>query len=97
MFHTTNLHPAWRATLWTAVAFSVVMAILSLLALDFGQSARLSGVGLAAFWSATLLVLWRRPGNPSRWDLVLIRWGCVPFVIGFQIAVRAAWQWCGVE
>lgn len=87
----------YRAPLWMAVAISTVITVISALLLDGGQAARLSGFGLLVFWSWVAAAICLRPRDPTLIDLLLIRWGCLPLVLGFQIAVHVAWQLRGLE
>src|SRR5437667_5386440 len=87
----------YRRPLTTAIVFSAILAILSALMLDGGQAARLTAIGLLFFWACVLVGMWRRPFNPTRFDLVLIGWGCAPFVFGLQLALHVVWHLRGLE
>jgi hypothetical protein len=85
----------YREPLWRAVIASVIVAVLSMCMLDFGQTARLTAIAFAIFWGWAFVALWRRPRNPTAADLVLIGRGCVPFVVGLQCLIYLAWHWRG--
>ena len=93
---TIPLSDECRRPLWDGLALQSVLAVLSLLVLDGGDTARLSGVALAAFWGGALVALLRRPRTPTRLDLWLLRWGCLPLVVGVQILGRSVWHWRGL-
>ncbi|HEY2415886.1 MAG TPA: hypothetical protein VGI40_26835 [Pirellulaceae bacterium] len=76
-----------------ALAFSFAVAIVSMLMLDFGESARATGGGLLVFWACALVAILRKPERPARFDLLLIRWGCLPLVIGFNVMMQVIWHW----
>lgn len=78
-----------------ALLFSVMIAVPSGLMLDFGETARLTGIGLLIFCGWVLVGMWRRPQNLTSIDLLLIRWGCLPLVIAIQVLIRVVWLWRG--
>ena len=83
---------SYRRSLWIALALQGAIGALSALMLDFGMMARCSLIALLAFWGGTLMVLLRRPRNPTRIDLWLIRWGYLPLVITVQVVARSVWH-----
>ena len=85
----------YSSPLWRALIHSGIIAILSILVLDDGTTAQLSGIGLSIFWAWVFVAIWRRPQNPTSFDLLLIRWGCLPFVILFQAVIYCGWHWRG--
>jgi hypothetical protein len=87
---------SYRSALRTALIFSVVIAIISALVIDNGDTAKLSGIGLAVFWGTVAVIISRRPQTPTSFDLCAIRSGCLPLVVGFQIAIRFVWHWRGL-
>ena len=87
---------SYSSPLWRALIHSGIIAILSVLMLDGGETARLSGIGLAVFWAWVFAAIWRRPQNPTAFDLLLIRWGCLPLIVGFEVAIWVVWRWRGL-
>jgi hypothetical protein len=83
---------SYRAPLRSALIFSDLITVLSVLVLDGGETCRLSAIVLAIFWAWTLFAMWRRPRNPTPIDLFLIQWGCLPLVVGFQTAIHWVWH-----
>jgi hypothetical protein len=88
---------SYPGALVTALFATVVVVVLSELNLDFGETVRLSTVALTIFWGWVFFVRWWRSANPTKTDLLLIRWGCVPFVVGFQMAIRIVWRLRGLS
>jgi hypothetical protein len=95
----TNLpiSDTYRGPLRAALVVSALVTILSLLVLDGGETARLSGIGLLVSWGWVLTGMWLRPRTPTACDLWLIRRGCLPIIIGFQVAVHLVWYWRGLH
>ena len=71
----------YRRPIQWALIQQLVIGILSLLMLDGGMMARQCALVLVAFWVGTVLILWRRPANPTSWDLSLIQFGFVLLLI----------------
>ncbi len=82
---------SYRGPLWRALGVQALIALLSVLVLDGGDTAKLSGVALIAFWVSVFVIILRRPRNPTQVDLWLIRWGFLPLVIFVQVAARLVW------
>lgn len=76
-------HPPDRCTLLQQIP----IAIICLLMLDFGQSARVCGIAMIGFWLGTAAIWTRRPHNPLATDICFIRWGFLPL---FAVAVALA-------
>jgi hypothetical protein len=87
---------SYRRPLWDAFAVQAVLLMLSAMMLDFGVTAQCSLIALLAFWGGTLMVLLRRPRNPTRMDLGWIRWGYLPLLIAVQFVARSVWHWRGL-
>ena len=88
---------SYRPTLWRALFSSLIIGILSALVLDGGQTAILTAKGLAVFWILIVVIILRRPQTPTSLDLLLIRWGCLPLIVGFQVAIHYVWHLRGLE
>ena len=82
----------YRGPLRSAVITSLIITVLAVLTLDGGQTGQLSGIGLSIFWGWIFTGMWLRPLTPTGVDLLLIRWGCLPFIVGFQVAMFYAWH-----
>jgi hypothetical protein len=65
-----------------ALLLQLGLLVLSALFLDFGETLRICCCWSLAFWVGATMVLVRRHSNPTRIDLVYVRWGLLilPFV-----------------
>jgi hypothetical protein len=77
---------------WTAIqvslAFQIFLCIFAVLVADFGQIAYLWLITMAAFWGGVIMIMARRPANPTKLDLFLIRWA-FPFLFLLAIPLTA--------
>lgn len=65
----------------------IPIAVICMLMLDLGQLAGVCAVAMMAHWLGTFLVMFRRPHNPTHFDLAFIRWAFLavfPIVCYFQ-------------
>jgi hypothetical protein len=92
-----SLSDRYRAPVRFALAWSVIMAVVSVLVLDGGQAARLTAFGLLVFWTCVLMIICRRPATPTRFDLLFIGWGSWAVVLGFQVVMHVVWHLRGLE
>ncbi len=69
--------PQYNAAMKTALLLQASIGALTLLVLDSGQTARAFGVALLCQWAMAWIILLRRPMNPTRSDLILVRYGIV--------------------
>jgi hypothetical protein len=65
----------------TALIIQGTLAVLTALMLDFGQTHRAFWVAFLGQWLMVWLILFRRPRNPTRLDLAIVRFGIVPMLI----------------
>ena len=86
----------YRAALWRALICSLVIGLLFGLVDDY-QTPWLTAVGLALFWTLVVVIICRRPQTPTKLDLLAIRWGWLPLIVGFQVLIRFVWHWRGLE
>jgi hypothetical protein len=77
---------AYHEPLLAALAISGILLVLST-STSGGDILCLTEIGLVIFWGWVFYVWWRRAANPTKLDLYLIKWGCIPWVIGFQVAM----------
>jgi hypothetical protein len=87
---------SYRGPLWCAVISSCSITVLSVLLLDGGETARLSGFALLVFWFWVFWAMWRRPKDPTRTDMWIIRCGCLPLVVGFDVGTFYIWHLRGL-
>jgi hypothetical protein len=64
--------------------------------LDLGQGLQACCYGSVAFWLGVVLILVRRPRNPSPGDLTYIRWGLIPIVLISNPIFLWVWKAKGV-
>ena len=65
----------YRSPVRNSVCFQIPILLLGVLCLDGGELFSRCLVAFAAFWSGTILILFRRPRNPTKLDLEVIRFG----------------------
>lgn len=58
-----------------------VLAIVTALFLDFGQTHRAFWVACLCQWAMVWIMLCQRPMHPTRLDLSLVRFGIVPLLL----------------
>jgi hypothetical protein len=72
-----------------ALVIQFGIGLVCTLALDGGGLARVCACGVLGFWIGIILMLFRRPFHPTRFDLLAIRYG---FVAAFGAAATwASW------
>jgi hypothetical protein len=77
----------YRSAFRLALLQQIPWAMLCLLMLDFGRSAKICGIAMLAFWVAAFIMMARRPESPTRFDMGFIRWAFFPiFVVTFLLA-----------
>ena len=96
MLKNVPISDAYSSPLWKALIHSGIVTILSVLALDEGQTVMLSAIGLVIFWGCAAVMIFRRPRSPTSFDLSLIRFGCLPFIVAFQAAMYCSWHLRGL-
>ena len=73
--------PEYNAAFKTALLLQAVFAVLTALVLDLGQTHRAFWVALLCQWAMVWIILFRRPMNPTRLDLAIVRYGIVLVLI----------------
>ncbi len=68
-------------------ALQVLFALLGSIIIDNGFCARAVIISIAAYWAGFLLIAIRRPRTPTKWDLLIVRWG---FLVILFVAVPVA-------
>ena len=87
---TLPISPAYQRPVWTAVVFQVFTQVLFMLMVDGGLMASVGLCTMTAFWAGAVAIMWRRARQPTRLDLLYVRWGYVPLLliaIGMTIAI----------
>jgi hypothetical protein len=72
------ISPAYDRVIRNSLVMQVVVGILAALTLDGGITARVVGVAVLAYWLCAVIVIMRRPHEPTRLDLAIIHWGFWP-------------------
>jgi hypothetical protein len=84
-----RIAPAYDHQIWFSIKQQVILAILAVLVLDMGQTARGMAAVMIGYWIGTAIIVIRRPLLPSKGDLLFVRWGCsllaITFVCGYLI------------
>ena len=73
--------PEYNAAFKTALLLQGVLAVLTALVLDFGQTHRAFWVAFLCQWAMVWIILFRRPMKPTRLDVVIVRFGIVPLLL----------------
>jgi hypothetical protein len=82
---------SYRKPIFDAVVLQVILGILSLMMLDGGDCAHISGAALLAFWGGTAVLIWRHPRNPTKIDLKWIQFGYLPVLVFAFIVIHLVW------
>ena len=85
----TDYSPEYNAAFKTALLIQVVLALLTALILDFGQTHRAFWVAFLCQWAMVWIILFRRPMRPTRLDLSIVRYGIIPLL--FIVAGAGPW------
>jgi hypothetical protein len=66
---------------FVAFAFQLLFLVFYILGLDNGRHLRAFAAFSLAFWLGAIVIMVRRPNNPTRFDLLYVRWGLAPFAV----------------
>ena len=97
MNYSLPISPSYRAPIYDAVVLQMLLSVLSALILDGGDTARICGIALVAFWAGAIVLIRRRPQSPKRTDIALLRFGYLPVLIAAFFLVHLIWKLRGVE
>lgn len=78
---TLPVSPAYRDAIKAAILLQFLVMLLLLLLLDGGYTARIGGCAMIGFWGGVAAIMFRRPRNPSRIDLLYVRWGYLALLV----------------
>jgi hypothetical protein len=57
--------------------------------LDFGTVLQVTLICFVAFWAGVVVMVYRRPRNPTFADLLIIRWSFIPLVwVAYPVAME---------
>jgi hypothetical protein len=82
----------YRKATRTALWVQVPTAILCLLMLDMGVTAKYCGTAMLGFWLGAVLIAARRPWNPTVNDLRYWRWGFIPIFLAVRTFGTVIWH-----
>jgi hypothetical protein len=71
----TVISPAYDRVIRKSLVAQLIVGVLAALMLDGGKTARIVGVTVLAFWLCAAVVIVRRPNEPTKLDLAIVRWG----------------------
>ena len=84
---TVPLSSLYREAVYFTLRQQVPPALLCLLLLDGGRTAKVCGIAMLGFWAGAVIIIGRRPTSPNPGDLVFLRWGFLPiFVLALVMA-----------
>ncbi|MGN6544696.1 MAG: hypothetical protein ACTHK7_06590 [Aureliella sp.] len=81
--------PQYNAAFKTGLMIQAVLAVLTALVLDYGQTHRAFWVAFLCQWATVWIILFRRPMRPTQMDLSIVRYGIVPLL--FLVAGAGPW------
>ncbi len=90
------ISPEYDTPIFNAVAIQIIVGIVGLLNLDGGVMAQISGIALVAFWGGVVVLIWRHPQSPSRFDTAFIKFGYLPMILAAYYMVGWIWHMRGV-
>jgi len=92
MNYSLPISASYRKPVFEAVALQVLFGFLSLMILDGGDCARISGAALLAFWGGAGVLIWRHPHTPTKTDLEFIRFGYLPVLVFAFVVIHLVWR-----
>jgi hypothetical protein len=92
---TNRFSPEYRGTLKLILIEQIPLGLLAGMIMDGGGVAVIFLYALAGFWAGFAMIVLRRPMNPTKTDLFMIKWGTFAlFAISFAMA-SVIWRWRG--
>ena len=85
----TDYSPEYNPAFKTALLIQAVLAVVTALLLDFGQTHRAFWVAFLCQWAMVWIILFRRAIHPTWFDLSIVRYGIVPLL--FVVAGAGPW------
>jgi len=67
--------------MWTGLKIQAILAVLTALMLDSGETHRVFWVSVLCQWATVFIILVHRPMAPTKWDLAIVRYGVIPLLI----------------
>ena len=94
---TTPVAKGYGRNLVVSVAVQMFLLLLGGLALDGGQLAQWVIYSIAIYWAMVLLVIARRSRNPTKGDLIAIRYGFIFILVGVVCSTSLRWSIAGLS
>ncbi len=85
----TDYSPEYNTAFKTALLIQAMLAVATVLLLDFGQTHRAFWVAFLCQWAMVWIILFRRAIHPTCLDLLLVRYGIVPLL--FIVSIAGPW------
>jgi hypothetical protein len=82
----------YDSPIFEAVAVQIFVAVFGLLLIDPEGLKQLFGIALLAFWGAVIVLIYRHPQSPSRFDLAFIRFGYFPVIAVTCVVAPLVWH-----
>ena len=76
-----TISPAYDSAIRKSLVTQVIVGCLAALMLDGGTTARVVGVTILAFSLSAAVIVLRRPHEPTKLDIMIIRWGFWPVLL----------------
>ena len=77
----TTYSSDYNAAFKTGLLIQAVFAVATALVMDSGQIHRAFWVAIICQWAMVWMILFRRPMNPTRLDLLIVRYGIIPMIL----------------
>ena len=71
----SQFRPAYHGSLVLVIVQQSLLGLLAGMILDGGVISSIFFFSLAAYWAGFTMIIVRRPKNPTKLDVFLIRWG----------------------
>jgi len=77
-----HARPQHTVAIFTGLVQQGICLLIAALVLDQGETLQLTLLGVIACWIATLIIMIRRPQNPTNLDMFVIKYGIWPAFVG---------------
>ena len=87
----------YNAAFRSALLIQASLALLTALVLDFGQTHRAFWVAFVCQWATVWIILFRRPIDPTWFDMAIVRFGIIPILILVAGLGPSLLRWLGIQ
>lgn len=91
-----SVSPNYLQALGVAAAMQFFVLFFSGLLLDGGAIGQICLMALPPFWATAAMLIWRRPQQPTKFDLSLIRIGYLFVLVATLLLAPLIWRLRGV-